>query len=154
MPRETRLLVAVMHGLAGSVSRPEEENMLWLFCDELSKLMELPVVGRLLLAMAKELRHRLVSLFLGGQTASNLPADLLGLVSVFFLFHLSSAAGYRPLQELEYFRNVSYEQVRALLRGQALVGAVHSTDPIVREVAQWMWLRPAFIDAGGESLTI
>jgi len=128
--------------------------MLWLFCDELSKLVELPVVGRLLLAMAKELRHRLVSLFLGGQTASHLPSDLLGLVSVFFLFHLSSAADFRPLQELEYFRRVSYEQVRTLQKGEALVGAVHSTDPLWREAAQWLWLRPTFIDAGGESLTL
>jgi hypothetical protein len=148
------LLVAVMHALTQPLGRPQDETMLWLFCDELSKLMDLPVVGKLLLAMAKELRHRKVSLCLGGQTASNLPADFLGLVSVLFLMHLSSQAGFRPLRELEYFRHVSYEQVVALLRGQALVGAVHSSDPLWRQVAQWLWLRPTFIDAGGESLTL
>src|SRR5579872_3582226 len=78
--------------------------------DKLSKLMDLPVVGKLLLAMAKELRHRKVSLFLAGQTARNLPSDLLGLVSVLFLFHLSSAADFRPLQELEYCRDVTFDQ--------------------------------------------
>ena len=49
---------------------------------------------------------------------------------------------------------MSYERVRTLLKGQALVGAVNSTDPLWREVAQWLWLRPTFIDAGGESLTL
>ena len=107
----------------------------------------------LLKTMGQELRHRKVSLYLGGQRSSNLTSDLLSQVSMLFCFHLASKAEFDKLRELGFFRHISYDQVTRLAKRYALVGAVESTEPLLQQMVQKFWIRPTLIDAGGETLT-
>ena len=125
----------------------------WILIDEVSKLMEHPVIAAYILKLAQELRHRPVSLVMNGQRVSNLPPALFGLASVCALFHIDSPWEFKKLQEqCALFRDVSFEEARALTTGQCLLGAVRATHPAYEQRARPMAFRPTLTCAGGETL--
>jgi sirohydrochlorin ferrochelatase len=68
-------------------------------------------------------------------------------------FNTGSQAEYKRAQELfGALRGVSYDEVRSLRDGEALVGAVRATERGMMERAQRVWLRPSTLFTGGETV--
>ena len=142
--------VVLLHALT---QRFGDDPFRWIFLDEISKLMEHPVIAAYILKLAQELRHRPVSLVMNGQRVSNLPPALLGLASVCALFHIDSPWEFKKLQEYNaLFRDVSFDEARALSTGQCLIGAAQASHPLYSERARVMAYRPTLTWAGGETL--
>lgn len=147
------LLVALMNALSMPSSDPRLDVMIWLLCDELSKLIELPALARLLFLFGQEIRQRKTSLCLAGQRSTNLPRGLLGVASGVFQFAPNSAPEFEPLRDLHWFKNLDVRSLLKLPTGQAHAAFRDASDPSWSDHAQWLWLRDTVIDPGGKTLT-
>ncbi|MEA3405895.1 MAG: hypothetical protein U9R28_09185 [Pseudomonadota bacterium] len=128
-------------------------NKLVMF-DECHKYIQNRFLVNALTEAVREMRHRGTSIILASQDPQSIPATLLELASMMFLFKFNSPLWLAHLQKANTaLRNLTPEKLNALKPGEAYVWANKSSDISFTRQAHKIQCRPRVTKHGGDSVT-
>jgi hypothetical protein len=153
LPRD--LLLPLQLAVASTLCRKLRELglQMWIFLDELGKYAMSQEAALFFKRLAAEVRHGMISLCAGGQTMADLPPGFGALVMNSFLFNVGSPGELSKWKEtMGGYGEVRHDKLIQMEAGDVLFRSVRSNHREVVQKAQFMYLRPSCVDAGGESV--
>jgi len=147
------LFMILMDLFSESQHNGKHFNKLVMF-DECHKYIENCFLVNALTEAVREMRHRGTSIILASQDPQSIPATLLELASMMFLFKFNSPLWLAHLQKANTaLKNLTPEKLNTLKPGEAYVWANKSSDVSFTRQAQKIQCRPRVTKHGGDSVT-
>lgn len=150
-----RHVVPVLVGLMSAMVMPSPEHGAFkrvILVDEINRFDQVEVVWRVMITLARKVRHYAVTLGLFGQDLLAVPDEFIGLAALCIVFRLINPKIFEDIRaRVGSFSGVRFEEVMNLKVGEALLAAALCTDPAWQRRARKVILRMLRCMHGGRS---